>query len=68
MGGATRSSSSGTVQEQPTFQLGAGSDITLKGNLSLEVMPAEYTYTHQNGSAFNTYQAGAGLQYSFRKN
>lgn len=67
MGGATRSSASGTVQEQPTFQLGAGADITLKGNLSLEVIPAEYTYTHGNGQSLNTYQAAAGLQYSFGK-
>jgi len=67
MGGATRSSSSGSIQQQPTFQLGAGADITLKGSLSLEVIPAEYTLTYGNGSTLNTYQAGAGLQYTFGK-
>jgi hypothetical protein len=67
MGGATRSSSAGTVQQQPTFQFAGGADITLKGNLSLELVPAEYTLSHGNGSALNTYQAGAGLQYSFGK-
>lgn len=67
MGGVTRSSSSGSVEQQPTFQVGAGADITLKGNLSLEVVPAEYTFTYGNGSALNTYQAGAGLQYTFGK-
>src|ERR1700712_5867842 len=58
MGGVTRSSSSGAVQEEPTFQLGAGADIILKGNLSFEVIPAEYTMTHASGSMLNTYQAG----------
>lgn len=67
MAGATRSSSSGSVQQQPTFQLAAGADITLKGNLALEIVPAEYTYSHGNGSSLNTYQAAAGLQYSFGK-
>src|SRR6195952_1488909 len=67
MGGATRSSSSGTVQQQPTFQFAGGADITLKANLSLELIPAEYTLSHGNGSTLNTYQAGAGLQYSFGK-
>jgi hypothetical protein len=67
MAGVTHSSSSGTVQQQPTFQLGAGADITLKGNLSFEIVPAEYTLTHGNGSTLNTYQAGAGLQYTFGK-
>ena len=67
MGGVTRSSSSGTVQQEPTFQLGTGADITLKGKLSLEVIPAEYTMTHGSGSVLNAYQAGAGLQYSFGK-
>ncbi len=67
MAGVTHSSSTGTVQEQGTFQLGAGADITLKGNLSFEVIPAEYTLTRGNGSWLNTYEAGAGLQYSFGK-
>lgn len=67
MGGVTRSSSTGTVQNQPTFQLTAGADITLKGNLSLEIQPAEYTLAHGSTGALNTYQAAAGLQYSFGK-
>ena len=67
MGGDTRSNSSGSVQHEPTFQLGAGADITLKGNLSLEIIPAEYTYTHGSGSSLNSYQAAAGFQYSFGK-
>ena len=67
MGGVTRSSSSGSVQQEPTFQLAAGADISLKGNLSFEVVPAEYTFTYGNSTAENTYQAAAGLQYSFGK-
>jgi hypothetical protein len=67
LGGSTRSSSSGSVQWQPTFQLGAGADITLKGNLALEVIPAEYTYTHSSYGSANSYQAAAGVQYSFRR-
>ena len=67
MAGATRSKSTGTVLWEPTLQLGAGADITLKGNLSLELIPAEYTFTYGNGTAMNTYQAGAGFQYTFGK-
>lgn len=66
-GGVTRSSASGSVQDEPTFQLVGGADITLKGNLSLEVVPAEYTLTYSNGSALNTYQAAAGFAYTFGK-
>ena len=67
LGGVTRASGSGSIQEQPTFELAAGADITLKGPLSLEVIPAEYAFTYGSGSALNTYQAAAGLQYTFRK-
>ncbi len=67
MAGATRSSSSSSVQQEPTFQFGAGADISVKGNLSFEIIPAEYTLTHGNGSALNSYQVGVGLQYSFGK-
>lgn len=66
-GGITRASASGAVQEQPTFELAAGADITLKGRLSLELIPAEYAYTHGGGLSLNTYQAAAGLQYTFGK-
>jgi hypothetical protein len=67
LGGVTRASSSGSIQDQPTFQLAAGADITLKGNLALEVMPAEYTFTHGSSGGLNSYEAAAGLQYSFGK-
>lgn len=67
LGGVTRSSSSGSIQMQPTFQVSAGADTSLKGKLSLEVVPAEYTFSYAAGSGLNTYEAGAGFQYSFRK-
>jgi hypothetical protein len=67
MGGATRSSSASSVEQQPTFQLSAGADITLKGNLSLEVIPAEYMLTHGSGQYLHTYEAAGGLQYAFGK-
>lgn len=67
LGGTTRASGSGSVQEQPTFELAAGADIALKGALSLEVIPAEYAFTHISGHGLNTYQAAAGLQYTFGK-
>ncbi|MGI4827362.1 MAG: hypothetical protein ACRYFU_04100 [Janthinobacterium lividum] len=67
LGGVTRASATGSIQEQPTFQLAAGADITLKGALSLELIPAEYALTYGNGTALNTYEAAAGLQYTFRK-
>ena len=67
MAGATRSKSTGSVEWEPTLQLGAGADITLKGSLSLELVPAEYTFTYGSRRAENTFQAGAGLQYTFGK-
>lgn len=67
LAGATRSSSSAGIEWQPTFQLGAGLHLTLKGNLSLELTPAEYALTFSHGSALNTYEAAAGLEYSFGK-
>jgi hypothetical protein len=67
-GGVTRSSSSGSVEMQPTFQLEAGADITVKGNLSLELIPAEYVYSHSSSfGSLQSYEAAAGLQYSFGK-
>jgi hypothetical protein len=38
---------------------------TLKGSLSLEIIPAEYTLTDSSGSALKTYEAAAG--YTFGK-
>jgi hypothetical protein len=67
LAGGTRSSSSGTVQWEPTFQIAGGADIKLRGNLSLELIPAEYAYTHGNSGNLNSYEAAAGLQYSFGK-
>jgi hypothetical protein len=65
--GSTRSSSQGQIQWEPTGQVALGAEISLKGNLSLEVIPAGYVFTWGNSSAQNSYQALAGLQYSFGK-
>ena len=64
-GGVTRASFSDSVQEQPTFELTAGADITLHKHLSLEVIPAEYSLAYSEGSALNTFQAAAGFAYKF---
>jgi hypothetical protein len=65
MAGATRNESEGVVEWEPTVQIGPGADITLKGNLSLEVMPAEYTYTSAAGVPGNSFSAAAGFSYTF---
>lgn len=39
MAGVTHSSSTGAVQDEGTFQLSAGAEITLKGALPLELIP-----------------------------
>ncbi len=64
-GGVTRASFAGVVEEQPTFELGAGADIRLKGRLSLEVIPAEYVLVGAGGAALSTYQTASGLAYKF---
>ena len=66
-GGVTRASGGGVVEEQPTFELAAGADIKLKGKLSLEVIPGEYTLAFSNGKPLSTYQAAAGIAYKFGK-
>lgn len=65
-GGVTRASYAGAVEHQPTFELAAGADIRLRGNLSLEVIPAEYAYAHGSTGSLQNYQAGAGVEYTFR--
>lgn len=67
MVGDTRNSLSGTVQNNFTFQLAGGVDIKLKGPVSLELVPAEYTLTRQSGVSANSYSAAVGLQFSFGK-
>ena len=65
--GDTRNSSAGSVQHNFTFQLAGGVDIKLKGPVSLELIPAEYTLTRQNGLPGNSYSAALGLQFSLGK-
>lgn len=64
-GGDTRVSYAGSIEDQPTFELAAGADIKLKGRLSLEIIPAEYAYAHGSVGNLNTYQAAAGVEYTF---
>jgi hypothetical protein len=67
LAGDTRNSSAGSVQHNFTFQLAGGVDIKLKGPVSLELIPAEYTLTRQNGMAANSYSAAVGLEFSLGK-
>ena len=67
LAGDTRNSFSGTVQHNFTFQVAGGVDIKLKGPVSLELIPAEYTLTRQNGMAGNSYSAAVGVQFSLGK-
>ncbi len=67
LGGATRVSYAGTVEQQPTFELTAGADIRIHGPLSFEVIPAEYAYAHGSTGSLHNYQAGVGLEYTFGK-
>jgi hypothetical protein len=39
----------------------------MKGPFSLELVPAEYVMTEQNGSPLSSYSAAVGLQFSFGK-
>lgn len=66
-GGDTRVSTAGAIEHQPTFELAGGADIRVKGNLSLEIIPAEYAYAHGSVGSLNNYQAGAGLEYTFKR-
>ena len=65
--GDTRNSLSGTIQNNFTFQVAGGVDIKLKGPVSLDLVPAEYTLTRQSGMSANSYSAAVGLQFSFGK-
>jgi len=65
--GDTRNSLSGTIQKiNFTFQL-TGGGLKLKGPVSLDLVPAEYTLTRQSGMSGNSYSAAVGLQFSFGK-
>ena len=66
-GGDTRVSYAGAIENQPTFELAAGADIRLKRHLSIEIIPAEYAYAHGSVGSLHNYQAGAGLEYTFRR-
>lgn len=66
-GGATRSSLLHAVQYQPTFELTGGMDIRLRGELALEIIPAEYVLVHAGGGFLNTYQTAVGLAYTFKR-
>lgn len=67
LAGDTRSSSSGTIQHNFTFQVAGGVDIKLGQSFAIDLIPAEYVYNRQSGSNLNSYQAGAGIQFSFGK-
>ena len=66
-GGATRNSYAGNIQWEPTIQLAAGVHVNIKGNLALELIPGEYALTFTSAAAEHSYQAAAGLQYTFGK-
>lgn len=66
-GGVTRASYAGAIEHQPTFELAVGADIRMKGNLSFEIIPAEYAYASGSTGALHNYQAGAGIEYTFRR-
>jgi len=67
LAGDTRNSSAGSVQHNFTFQLAGGVDIKMKGPMWLELIPARYSLTRQNGMAGNSYSAAVGLQFSLGK-
>lgn len=64
--GVDRSSSTGSVDDNFTFQLAAGANIKLKGPVSLQLEPGVYVVTYIHGIEYNSYSANVGFQFSFK--
>ena len=64
--GTTRSSGSGEVDYDLTFQVAGGVNVKLKGPVSLQLTPVEYVATRIHGLNYNSYGAAAGFQFSFK--
>jgi hypothetical protein len=61
--GDSRSSRAGSVSNAFFFEVGGGANIKLANRISLQIIPAEYDFSHP-GAARNSYTARAGLVFA----